>query len=434
LLKSPGCPAAIAAEPRIRFLFMASTPPSPAGFAHALILAWCVLIVSAFDYDGHDAVGQTTASAMDQVATKTMKRLLGGKDASDVAGWGHQVDATFPGMARLHFQVHDDSVQPFCGPVEQRVAKCDDNLCLLQSIKNLYGNILQDEGRKTDYPPIDYDKASKGLKFTDADEVKMLLNLIGDMHQPLHVGYAGDDTGRKVMIRFRGKEMSLYDFWDKGISETVRNDESNFWLGGWTHVSRVAEEFEKDKEAWKEQGAPKMFDRWMEESVKFACDVAYKHPTTGQMMAGPQAGTGPFDIDEQAYQVWREKWLRQVLIAGERLAVVMNDILAASGAAKLSKEGVKTDADKALEKEKEEWVKLGEENRKQEASRPRTSATAQISLRVIFTNLAIAAVTVPLFIFFVNYGLDPRVIKLKLLELFSKSSDAGAAPAGRRRD
>lgn len=391
-------------------------------------------MVAAFDFDAHDAVGQTVASAMDQEATKNMKKLLGGKDASDVAGWGHQVDDTFPGMERLHFQTHDDSSQPFCGPVEQRVAKCDDNLCLLSAIKNFYGKILEDEGRKTDYPAIDYDKAAKGLTFTDADEVKMLLNLIGDMHQPMHVGYAGNDMGRKVMVKFRGKEMSLYDFWDKGISETVRKDESNFWLGGWTHVSRVSGEFEKDKAAWKEQGASKMFERWVEENVKFACEVAYKHPTTGKMLAGPGADAGPIDIDEQAYQMWKDRWLRQILLAGERLAIVMNDILDSASAGKLSKEGVKTKADEASEKEKAEWAKAGEENRKKEAQRSRTSYSGPtFNPSVIMTNLAIAAVTVPMLVLVVNHGLDPRVYKLKLLELFS-SGGSPNAPGNRRRD
>ena len=175
---------------------------------------------SGFDIEAHDAIGQTAASAMDQEAIKPwpkkgyesfkkpkdirvfqtgrqIKRMMSGQDASDVAGWGHQaavrlemtenmsreVDDTYPDMARLHFQVHDDDAG-FCGGV--RKAKCEDNICLLASIKHFYGKVVSDEGRRMDFPAIDYSKVAKGIKFSDADYLKMLINLVGDLHQQLY--------------------------------------------------------------------------------------------------------------------------------------------------------------------------------------------------------------------------------------------------------
>ena len=35
-------------------------------------------------------------------------------------------------------------------------------------------------------------------RFTDADRVKMLINLLGDLHQPMHVGYKKDDNGKAI--------------------------------------------------------------------------------------------------------------------------------------------------------------------------------------------------------------------------------------------
>lgn len=68
------------------------------------------------------------------------------------------------------------------------------------------------------------------------------------------MGYGNDNNGRKVLVKFRGQTMSLYDVWDHGISEVIRTHESNFWLGGeakreenllrvatgWTHVRAVS--------------------------------------------------------------------------------------------------------------------------------------------------------------------------------------------------
>lgn len=36
-----------------------------------------------------------------------------------------------------------------------------------------------------DFPAIDYSKVAKGIKFSDADYLKMLINLVGDLHQQL---------------------------------------------------------------------------------------------------------------------------------------------------------------------------------------------------------------------------------------------------------
>lgn len=390
---------------------------------------FCLSSVYAFDIDAHDAAGQTTASAMDQKAMKQVKRLLGGKDPGDVAGWGHSADDTYPGLSKLHFQVHDDSAAPFCGPIESRVTKCEDNICLLSAIKHFYGKILKDEGRKIDYPDIDYAKVAPGISFTDADAVKMLINLLGDLHQPLHVGYAGSDMGRNVQVKFNGKTMSLYDMWDKGMSEAIRTQEANFWLGGWTHVGRIRDEFETDKEGWKKEGAFKMFEKWLEESIKFACDVAYSNPAKpGSKLAGPNAESGPVEISGQAYMEWRSRFLRQILLAGERTAIVLNDILDASGAEKLAEgSGVKTKADVAEQEEKETWEKEVKERKKNE---PVYSGSSRTSMKNGLTNLAIFCVIGPIFFVVVNYGVDPATYAYMWKNLGNKEH-AASGPSKR---
>merc|ERR1712039_697468 len=96
-------------------------------------------------------------------------------------------------------------------------------------------------------------------------------------------------------------------------------------------------------------------------------------------------------IDENAYQVWREQWLRQILLAGERTAIVLNDILDAGGAAKLSEGSkVQTNADVEKEKEMKEWDKERDRLRRLERA---ARGNAHVNLPVLMTNLSIAAVT-----------------------------------------
>jgi hypothetical protein len=50
-------------------------------------------------------------------------------------------------------------------------------------------------------------------------KTKMLIvfHLIGDLHQPLHVGYGVDKGGNTVQLNYKGQGTNLHSFWDSGI-------------------------------------------------------------------------------------------------------------------------------------------------------------------------------------------------------------------------
>jgi hypothetical protein len=43
------------------------------------------------------------------------------------------------------------------------------------------------------------------------------VHLVGDLHQPLHVGFLYDLGRTKTKVTFHGKEQSLRELWDSGI-------------------------------------------------------------------------------------------------------------------------------------------------------------------------------------------------------------------------
>ena len=56
--------------------------------------------------------------------------------------------------------------------------------------------------------------------FTDGDElfaVKMLVHLIGDIHQPLHVGKGDDKGGNDVKVKYFNRSTNLHSVWDSSI-------------------------------------------------------------------------------------------------------------------------------------------------------------------------------------------------------------------------
>lgn len=57
-------------------------------------------------------------------------------------------------------------------------------------------------------------------QFSDKDEafaLKCLVHLVGDIHQPLHVGKEGDRGGNSVDVEFYWEKYNLHRVWDSGI-------------------------------------------------------------------------------------------------------------------------------------------------------------------------------------------------------------------------
>lgn len=50
--------------------------------------------------------------------------------------------------------------------------------------------------------------------------MKMLVHLVGDMHQPMHMGHATDLGGNRIKVRFFGRETNLHSVWDSNIAES----------------------------------------------------------------------------------------------------------------------------------------------------------------------------------------------------------------------
>mmetsp|Transcript_51937 Transcript_51937/g.121773 ORF Transcript_51937/g.121773 Transcript_51937/m.121773 type:complete len:376 (-) Transcript_51937:68-1195(-) len=275
-----------------------------AGF---LAVAW------AWDKDGHEAIGMTTMSALDTTAVAQVKHLTGGKDAADVAAWAHKVNKKYPWTTELHFQR-----QPSERCEKANFTNCADNRCMVKGILYFYGRLTGKDLVELKWPD--------GVKLTDADCVKYLINLMGDMAQPMHFGTGETDMGRNITVLFRGKTTNLYDVWDKELTQAVIKDSPGFWWGGWTHVQRTRVEYEKDSEQFKQEHEM-LLKRWADESAKFMCESVYRNPVTGKQILDELDSKGVFRISDELFEAWKREMLSKMLVAGARTAVVLNSIL-----------------------------------------------------------------------------------------------------------
>lgn len=75
----------------------------------------------------------------------------------------------------------------------------------------------------------------KSKNFTDYDEafaLKMLVHLVGDIHQPLHVGNGEDRGGNDVKLEYFFSSSNLHRVWDSGIIDQQKYSYSEYadWI------------------------------------------------------------------------------------------------------------------------------------------------------------------------------------------------------------
>ena len=146
-------------------------------------------------------------------------------------------------------------------------------------------------------------KSGKLNKEQEALDLKMLAHLVGDMHQPMHMGHKSDLGGNKWQIQYFGKGRNLHSIWDSAVLEDGHK---------WTHTEWVEEIdiLSKDEAAKVAAGTPA---DWAKETYGIATAVYDGTPVGSQLS---------YDYVSE----WTPVIEQQLLRAGLRLAALLNEI------------------------------------------------------------------------------------------------------------
>ena len=93
--------------------------------------------VVSWDNDGHDAVGGTAMSLLDSAASSKLKGILGGEDASDVAGWAHRIEESLGWTSGTHFHAQEVDWSCVAGSTASTDV-CKDGRCLSTAIRHFF--------------------------------------------------------------------------------------------------------------------------------------------------------------------------------------------------------------------------------------------------------------------------------------------------------
>ncbi len=194
----------------------------------------------AWGRDGHATVGILAMEMLPVSTSAKLRGVLGSTDDQTMLKACNWPDAireteqwawTYP----LHYINIPQGEARYSKPRD-----CPDQLCATEGIKK-YAAILADK------------QASQESR---QQAFGWICHLTGDLHQPLHAGYAFDRGGNNFDIDFSGEQMNLHNFWDRALIQQRAGD--------WQHLVAVLRQSPAPPAG--DNWTPAMVDRWTEES------------------------------------------------------------------------------------------------------------------------------------------------------------------------
>lgn len=166
-----------------------------------LILSWALI---SWGPIGHDTVAKIAADHLTPKAKAAVEKLLDGQTMPQVSNYADQVrsDET----AGLHY------IDLPGGLNYEAFVKT----IMEMKTQNAYSAILKLE-RNLANPAISEKEKSIDLKY--------LIHLVGDIHQPMHVSHTADRGGTDIRVTFNGRDYNLHSLWDGGI---IAERETNY--------------------------------------------------------------------------------------------------------------------------------------------------------------------------------------------------------------
>lgn len=247
----------------------------------ALTLLFIFLLKPAFCWgpSGHRVTGKVAEKYLNKRASKALSKILKGQSLAMISTWMDEVrsDSSYDYMSDWHWV----SI-PF-------------GKTYSESEKNPNGDIIS-----TLEKVIKELKSKKLSKDEQLQRIKILVHLIGDIHQPLHVGGRDDKGGNDVKVSWFGRESNLHRVWDSDMIDDTK-----------LSYTELAESLEKPSKEQISEWQKANILEWAKESQQYENQVY----DVGNGKLGYRYSYLYFHIVRQ-----------RLLQAGVRLAGVLNDV------------------------------------------------------------------------------------------------------------
>ena len=134
--------------------------------------------------------------------------------------------------------------------------------------------------------------------------LKILVHIVGDMHQPMHMGHASDLGGNRWTVNYFGRDSNLHSVWDSSVPESAHKWTYTEWQN---QIDRATPE---ETQIILAEGTP---EKWAKETFE-VCKQVYDKTPQGTQISYDYIGE------------WSPVVEQQFLKGGLRLADLLNSI------------------------------------------------------------------------------------------------------------
>ena len=176
---------------------------------NSVLIALCLFSADSFAWgqSGHRVVGKIAERHLEPGVLQAIQPLLGGDRLAEVTTWADEMRAdpsdfwqkTTP---RWHY-ISIDSWSDFKAHNHQHDYNGD--------VTDVYTGILKSISVLKD---LNADLKTQQLYF------RFLTHLVGDIHQPLHVGRKADRGGNDIKVTFFNQDTNLHSLWDTKLIDS----------------------------------------------------------------------------------------------------------------------------------------------------------------------------------------------------------------------
>ncbi|SPT20612.1 unnamed protein product [Triticum aestivum] len=241
----------------------------------------------AWSTEGHMLTCQIAQDLLEPAAAQAVKNLLPEEAAGDLSAmcvWPDQVRHwyMYRWTSPLHFIDTPDKACTFDYARDCHDPSGAKDMCVAGAVANFTSQLMH------------YKQGSADRKYNLTEALLFLSHFMGDIHQPMHVGFTSDMGGNSVNLRWFKHKSNLHHVWDREIILTVlaerygkdmaafRKDlQHNITKGSWS-----------DESSWKDcadlMSCP---TKYATESIGLACKWGYDGVHDGDTLSEDYFGS-----------------------------------------------------------------------------------------------------------------------------------------------
>lgn len=161
-----------------------------------LSIIFLINFLCAWGNNGHRVVGKVAEDRLSNKAKRQIKNIIGHHDLAYISIWADKIksDPNWKHAYDWHYATIPDGEVYKAGKYSGK---------LIEKINHF--SIIANS------PKSELEQKKQAIKW--------LIHLVGDLHQPLHVGNGNDRGGNDIKVKWFGDDTNLHQVWDEKLIE-----------------------------------------------------------------------------------------------------------------------------------------------------------------------------------------------------------------------